>query len=253
MKDEWLRAAITDDKVVVELLLRLKQSDFHPSRLMKPPLDWGLRQRRTKQASKKECEPTRRSPTTPLSWSLGGGASPSDGYEESTSRPSDRFPAVRSKGIGRNEIAATSNTTTSKRPRRKKTFAELKLEESSLLKEQSCLKKELATLRLTLKEQRSINEHLKRVKIDFHVEMGTKSSATLDENETQNMSNACSTEASTLEGASSNILKHTMVNDASESGADGDGTTLEQDLFVLPDLNMMPEEDSGPVTLVAAS
>ncbi|GAB4854635.1 hypothetical protein Ancab_023218 [Ancistrocladus abbreviatus] len=265
MKDEWLRAAMTDDKLVVELLLRLKQSDSHPSRTTKPPLtlpplDWGLRLPRTKPMSK-EREPTRRSPTTPLSWSAGGGgsgcgASPSDGFEESSSRPSDRFPAVGSKGSGINEIATTTTTTTtSKRPRRKKTFAELKEEESSLLKERSYLKKELATLHVTLKEQRSINENLKKMKIDFQVETGKKSGAMLTESETQYRTNANSTEASTLEGPPSDIPKHEMFYDASESAlcpTDGNDTTQEH-AFVLPDLNMMPEEDLGPENLNAAS
>ncbi|GFY96897.1 hypothetical protein Acr_11g0012030 [Actinidia rufa] len=92
--DEWVTAALTDDAVVVELLFRLKQSS-EPALLR-----WGHRQPRSKPAAaaaKKEGEWTRCSPTTPLSWSCGGGdASPSDGCDESCRR-SDRSSGGRSK------------------------------------------------------------------------------------------------------------------------------------------------------------
>ncbi|GMH10866.1 hypothetical protein Nepgr_012707 [Nepenthes gracilis] len=250
MKDEWLREAMTDDGVVVEVLLLLKQSGSHPPRPPKrpsafPPLDWGLRQPRSKVASsKKEREPTRLSPTTPLSWSLvaggsGCGASPSDGYEES-SRPSYRFLAFRSKGTGTTNTIQTSN----KRPKRKKTFVELKEEESSLLKERSYLRMELATLREALKEQISTNENLKRMKISFHEELETKSGLTLNKTDEENATNP--TEASTLECTPSSVPKHVSCDDASGSElcpSDIDASTLEHPAFALPDLNMMPEED----------
>lgn len=104
MKDEWIRAAMSDDMVVAELLLRLKQSHASPPLLT--PFKWGLRLPRSRSSSRcdvvsvrKDREPTRRSPTTPLSWS--GGASPSaaadaDAFED-CSRSSIRFAAVRSK------------------------------------------------------------------------------------------------------------------------------------------------------------
>lgn len=93
-KDEWMRAAMTDDMLVVELLVRLKQSQAasplksSPSSMMFP-LRWSVRMPRTKaarcDAQRKRGDSTRCSPTTPLSWS--GGASPSgtaDGFEESS-------------------------------------------------------------------------------------------------------------------------------------------------------------------------
>ncbi|CAN1828483.1 hypothetical protein LINPERHAP1_LOCUS32244 [Linum perenne] len=117
-KDEWVSAAMTDDTVVVELLVRLKQSQATaPARMMTTvqsscgaviPLRWGLRLPRSKSAAasasasagsmrcdvvsrrKEGDSSTRCSPTTPLSWSGGGGAeSPSaaaDGYEETSHR-----------------------------------------------------------------------------------------------------------------------------------------------------------------------
>lgn len=86
---------MTDDLVVVELLIRLKQSRAASASLSPKsyplPFTWGLKQPRSRLTTfsrRKDADSTRCSPTTPLSWS--GGASPSvtaDGYEDS-SRPS---------------------------------------------------------------------------------------------------------------------------------------------------------------------
>ncbi|KAK4538859.1 hypothetical protein RGQ29_032307 [Quercus rubra] len=98
-RDEWMRAAMTDDMVVVQLLVRLKQSQAasSSSSLKSPPravvpLRWGIRQPRSRSATlrcdgavsrRKDADSTRCSPTTPLSWS--GGASPSATADDSTS------------------------------------------------------------------------------------------------------------------------------------------------------------------------
>ncbi|KAK8513539.1 hypothetical protein V6N12_052721 [Hibiscus sabdariffa] len=182
VKDEWVRTAMTDDNVVVELLVRLKQARTSPP-APKPVvagLKWGIRQPRSKALSmgcdaKRDGDfnvSNRRSPTTPLSWSGGGGsASPStaDGFEE-TSKQVSRFPPAapsRSKGTAANETTST----TTKRSRRKKTFAELKEEENLLLKERVSLKKEMASMRATCKEQRARNENLKRIKLDLNLQL----------------------------------------------------------------------------------
>ncbi|KAL6953911.1 hypothetical protein U1Q18_044053 [Sarracenia purpurea var. burkii] len=178
--DEWVTAALTDDAVVVKLLFRLKQSS-EPFALQQakppplvPPQGWGHRQTRSKPAtapSGKESESMRCSPTTPLSWSYGAGAgdaSPSDGCDES-SRPSDRSSGSRSKDTF--TIKATDTTASiNKQFRRKKTFGELKEEESLLLKEKIHLNKELATLVVTLEEQKVRSENLKRLKLDLHLQ-----------------------------------------------------------------------------------
>lgn len=110
MKDEWLNLAISDDNIVAELLLRLKEfpssSSSHNNNnnttFNNPlPPSWGLRQPRSKpssltSSSVEKRRETRRSPTTPLSWTCGGAASPSEGCDESLSShhqppPSDRF------------------------------------------------------------------------------------------------------------------------------------------------------------------
>lgn len=160
--DKWVDVALSDDSLVVDLLLRLNRSPLvNP---LSPPLrlDWSIRQPRSKpilprqasdSAGKNSDEAARASPTTPLTWSSGGGAtSVSGGFVD----------AVRSKNAGKSEAVATM-----KRPRKKKTLGELKEEEVLLLKERRSLKDALAILRLTVEEQRSINGSLKKMKMDF--------------------------------------------------------------------------------------
>uniref|UniRef100_A0A5B7ANT4 Uncharacterized protein n=1 Tax=Davidia involucrata TaxID=16924 RepID=A0A5B7ANT4_DAVIN len=253
--DEWVTAALVDDEVVVKLLFQLKHSsDSHESLPLKPlpplllpQLGWGHRQPRSKPVTRKQLEPTRFSPTTPLSWSGGGGtASPSDGYEES-SRASDRSSAGRSKGTFLNE---TSTTTTNKRSRRKKTFAELKEEESLLLKERTHLKKDIATLRITLEEQRARSENLKRIKLDLHLQSANKPDATSDELEEA----ISSMEASTLEHVPMlpTHAKHEDLPEPETCKVQKDVETRER-CFIIPDLNMMPSEDYGSETLYGMS
>lgn len=85
--EEWVKTAMIDDLMVVELLMRLNQSQHPPP----PPsgeikqLKWSVRQRRSKPKPA-----TGASPTTPLSWSGGGGTSLSGGCgdrEESSHSP----------------------------------------------------------------------------------------------------------------------------------------------------------------------
>ncbi|KAJ1376976.1 hypothetical protein SESBI_49379 [Sesbania bispinosa] len=63
--------------------------------------------------------------------------------------------------------ANPSETVTTRKSRRKKTLAELKEEESLLLKERRSLKNELASLRLIVEKRRATNESLKRMKLDL--------------------------------------------------------------------------------------
>ncbi|GKU87331.1 hypothetical protein SLEP1_g1747 [Rubroshorea leprosula] len=256
VKDEWVRAAMTDDRVVVELLVRLKQAQAAPPapKSAVAALKWGIRQPRSRSltmrcdgSNKKDGDSnisTRGSPTTPLSWSGGGGAaSPStaDGFEE-TSRHVHRSlpaPASRSKGAA----ASETTSTTSKRSRRKKTFAELKEEEYLLLKERFHLKKEIASMRATFKEQTAKNENLKRMKLDLNL----------------NTANNGSLSANERDEATSSQSQQRI---ASSQGLDDDKSLLgsckavsnEGNSFPLPDLNMMPsEDDSGPETFYGTS
>ncbi|GFZ17226.1 hypothetical protein Acr_26g0004960 [Actinidia rufa] len=166
MSDEdWVRAAMEDDSVVAELLMRLRRAapPKRESRSPALPLEWSVRQRRSKptlHAAKKKEKPTV-SPTTPLSWS---GATSVSGAEES-SRPPPKRP-----GASRSKVTAANEATTSRRPRKKKTLAELKEEEILLVKERKDLKRELARLRVNLENQRATNERLKRLKRDLEFE-----------------------------------------------------------------------------------
>ncbi|KAL4650774.1 hypothetical protein ACB092_01G112700 [Castanea dentata] len=230
-RDEWMRAAMTDDMVVVQLLVRLKQSQAasSSSSLLKSPpravvpLRWGIRQPRSRSATlrcdgavsrRKDADSTRCSPTTPLSWS--GGASPSATADDSTS-----FHTSLS-------YAATA---------RSKTFAELKEEESSLLNERIQLNKELETLRATFKEQSARNESFKKMKLDLglHSAMNLSASQRVD--------------SSTLTVQDTNDNRPQLDSCEADKAASAGCSNL-----MLPDLNMVPtEEDSGSETLYGMS
>ncbi|KAL9460140.1 hypothetical protein AB3S75_003359 [Citrus x aurantiifolia] len=171
-EEEWVKTAMSDDSIVVEMLLRLHQAEPRPAPRLAPrkkgaapvlQLEWSVRQRRSRQkVRRKKGDATRASPTTPLSWSgatsVSGGAA--DGGFEESSKPSKPIDNARSK------VVATGETTAAKRSRKKKTLAELKEEEGLLLKERRNLKNKLATLRLSFEQQRAENESLKRMKLD---------------------------------------------------------------------------------------
>ncbi|KAK8645225.1 hypothetical protein V6N13_119068 [Hibiscus sabdariffa] len=250
VKDEWVRAAMTDDSVVVELLIRLKQAQSAPpaSKSAAVALKWGIRQPRSKPMSMR-CDAkrdgdfnasSRRSPTTPLSWSGGGGAaSPSaaDGFEE-TSKQVSRCPpaaASRSKGSAGNE----TTTTTTKRSRRKKTFAELKEEENLLLKEKLNLKKEIASVRATLREQRARNENLKRIKLDLNLQIAKNGHEELPSSQPhQRVRSTVDLCPSTSPSPSPSPSPSHALDDRKEVS---DSFNVVK--AVLPDLNMMPGED----------
>ncbi|KAF3447063.1 hypothetical protein FNV43_RR12243 [Rhamnella rubrinervis] len=271
-KDEWMRAAMTDDMLVVELLVRLKQSQASsplksppPAQTSMFPLTWSVRMPRSKSARcdavsqrKRGGDSTRCSPTTPLSWS--GGASPSGGTaDEESSRPTNRSSSSshpRSKGANNaNEFATNTSTSATKGSRRKKTFAELKEEEGSLLKERIYLKKELATLRATFKEKRAENESLKRMKLDFELHSAENLKANIDglEKAIHGQLHQTIIASSTCDNVLCNLLSRTTPDDYDNNPQQLDSrdasskTNLTQNSFVLPDLNMVPSEDDyGP-------
>ncbi|KAI7994204.1 hypothetical protein LOK49_LG11G01435 [Camellia lanceoleosa] len=272
MTDDWVTAALADDSVVVELLFRLKHSSESLAPVP-PMLRWGQRQPRSKPAlasEKKERESTRCSPTTPLSWSCGGAASPSDGCDES-SRRSDRSSGGRSKGIFTNETTATA--TTNKRSRRKKVvflgntrkrtqfrsnftslyyIIILKMQRGDFASEgEDEFVKELATLRETLEEQKAKSQNLKRLKLDLYSQSANKLAATCNVLEAPNSSQPNLAEVSTLDHVS--VLP--TITSASCKVENKEVETSER-CFVLPDLNMMPSEEdsvSGCVTLYGLS
>ncbi|KAL2479069.1 uncharacterized protein Fot_48083 [Forsythia ovata] len=170
--EEWVKAAMTDDTIVVELLVRLNQS-HHPPPPVKQ-LKWSVRQRRSRPAAVKPAP--RASPTTPLSWSGGatsisggcggrGGCSGAiDGVREESSHSPSPSKLSHHK---RSKVDNNSEKLTIKRSRKKKTLTELKEEEDLLLKERRELKREISALRVNLEIQRVNNESLKRIKMEL--------------------------------------------------------------------------------------
>ncbi|KAL2554891.1 hypothetical protein Fot_08510 [Forsythia ovata] len=167
--EEWIKEAMADDTMVVELLVRLNQSHSTPP---PPPqsLKWSVRQRRSKPVAVNNVKnpAPRASPTTPLSWSgatsLSGGAI--DGFPEESSRSP---PLPKLSNSTRSKVNGTNEQNNKKRSRKKKTLAELREEENLLLKERRELKMEVAALRVNLEKQRATSESLKRMKIELQL------------------------------------------------------------------------------------
>ncbi|CAG7905055.1 hypothetical protein BRARA_G03716 [Brassica rapa] len=161
--ENWTRVAMSDDSLVADALLQLRHSKPPPSPLK---LKWSVRQRRSKKGDQ-----TRASPTSPLTWSGGGGATTVDGLEESSVavKPSETFG---SKVFQTSAI--TTTTTLFKRSRKKKTLAELKDEEVMLLKESKALKNELASMRDLVEQQRARNNALKKMKAESQSALSCK-------------------------------------------------------------------------------
>ncbi|KAG2723214.1 hypothetical protein I3760_02G160100 [Carya illinoinensis] len=233
-EDEWVENAMTNDSLVAHLLLRLKLPRRPPRVPDRPPLniDWMVRQRRSKSVPTQEedCNnktaTERASPTTPLSWSgatCASGGAP-DGFEES-SRPAKTTNGSRSK------VAAGGETTNTKRPRKKK---------------------QLAAMRLTFEKQRAANKSLKKIKGDLQSSPETiKAITTMASSEAvtdrpQKMEEDCGEPAaispSGLALTDLDALRHPSQPDSASTIQEG----RERDTsFVLPDLNLTFEEASG--------
>uniref|UniRef100_A0A7N0T8W8 Uncharacterized protein n=1 Tax=Kalanchoe fedtschenkoi TaxID=63787 RepID=A0A7N0T8W8_KALFE len=268
--DEWTTAAVADDAQVADLLLRLKRSreTWHAttSTYSKAAVAsastsgglasfrWGRRRARSRPGAtrfimnKEYKERATRSPTTPLSWSGGAGTSVSvsgngvaDGYEAS-SMMCDRSYASRSK-TSANDVA---NSTKAKR---KKTYIELKEEEGSLLQERQNLKRDLATMHLTLTDQRMTNESLKRIKT-MNVQCRRIATSAVAENRFVDV--PTQTKTSTTEGGSpltfpphETSIEIPTVRPPSCSYHDVPAAK-HRESFMLPDLNMLPSIDEEP-------
>ncbi|TKY48030.1 hypothetical protein E2542_SST25444 [Spatholobus suberectus] len=244
--DEWVKVAMADDSLVVDLLLRLHGPPPPPCL----HLHWTVRQRRSKSvprhaattAAHNKADSTRASPTTPLSWSgatsASGGAL--DGYEES-SCPTKPPQTSRSK------VANPSETATTRKSRRKKTLAELKEEENLLLKERRSLKNELASLRLTIEKHRAANKSLKRMKLDLESRQNSSAAATASEVSGKAVSGP--SQFVKAECHPSNLVSQKTVthDDSPVYAANASPKAQEignrESTFVLPDLNLPVEEN----------
>ncbi|KAF8393086.1 hypothetical protein HHK36_021327 [Tetracentron sinense] len=266
--EEWVKAAMTDVTMVAELLMRLHQSERYTSPPAKinaavVPLKWGVRQPRSWKITrynmvqfKKEDDSTRASPTTPLSWSggtsfSGAGAGAGDDYEDSSrlTKPSS---------VGRSKVTATSETTI-RRSRKKKTLTELKEEESLLVKERIDLKRELLTLRITFEEQRARNKSLKKMKLDLQLHSAKK--GPVSDVAEKALSVQFHHKEVALDDHTPTLLPMSVTCDElvfpsppsdSRKVQKKDVATLESS-FVLPDLNLPTEDDSGSTVLYGMS
>ncbi|XP_019051710.1 PREDICTED: uncharacterized protein LOC104588523 isoform X2 [Nelumbo nucifera] len=156
-------------------------------------------------------------------------------------------------------VTHTSEVATVRRSRKKKTFAELKDEESLLLKERTHLKKELAALRITLEEQRTRNESLKRMKLDLQIQSANKPSTPKKETcEEPQQAEAISVDHTPK--VSPTTVPDTELQAAVLPSPPSDSHEVEnkdavgrESLFVLPDLNLPLDDDPGSEALYGMS
>uniref|UniRef100_A0A1J3GEZ5 Uncharacterized protein n=1 Tax=Noccaea caerulescens TaxID=107243 RepID=A0A1J3GEZ5_NOCCA len=255
--DEWVASALTDDEMVVELLLRLKhagtvESESNPAANL-PELRWGIRQRRSRPSRlgvgvggylKKETDSARASPMTPLCWSGGSGSrgstSPSavtaDGFED-TSRQSSCSTSTRS---GSKAVYATNEITSScsrRRSKKQKTFLELKDAENLQLKERFDLEKKIANVQATYNERSVKNQKLKRIKLEYSDRIKNIPISNSNLNESRKRSR--------LFLSISPVKKEEEEQHVSESYRAKSQTksSEEKSFFFLPDLNMTPTEE----------
>ncbi|XP_050234914.1 uncharacterized protein LOC126683123 [Mercurialis annua] len=258
-EDDWVQLAFTDDTLVVQLLSALKQTvsssslspPQQPYKAFSPALkiDWSVRQRRSKQISRKKSDAaTRASPTTPLSWSGGTSSVSGGGFEESSCLPATN----KTVDTARSKVAVTNETQTTKRSRKKRTLHELKEEESFLLTERISLKNLLDTLRLTVENQRAENESLKRLKVDLlsrqtpHIIRAAVKAEEIHSLTSKQINLSHSMSQLT---AACNKLE-TFSSDATfQKQEDGDSKSG----FMLPDLNVAVEDYSGTDILCGIS
>lgn len=263
-EDRWMAAAMADSGVVAELLVLLKRARAAAAAAAPVrsavvlPMQWGVRQPRSRTAprceaaaatasQRKEADSARNSPTTPLSWSGGGGgASPSataDGFEESSLPANRSSGSARSKGIAPNDASCLAVN----KPRKKKTFAELKDEENYLLNERTHLKKDIARLRATFTEQIARNKSLKKMKLDLNLLSGKGNVVTADDRDEATSGLHDKMEASTSDNPASSTSSERDVSKGHPSSSSSqypEAVTKDSDgSFLLPDLNMIPSED----------
>lgn len=241
-RDEWVTSALTDDAVVVELLLRLKRAGTVESANLLPLLRWGSRKPRSRLGVgvggvggllKKETDSARASPMTPLCWSGGSGSGGSscptaDGFED-TSRQST---CSTSTGYGSKAVHATNEITSCKRSKKQKIFLDLKSEVNLQLKERLDLEKNITNVRATYEKRSAKNQSLKRMKLEYtdRIKNIPVNRSSLDESRKKRR----------LPFSSSRKL---VKNEHSYRTTSETNRSEEKGFFFLPDLNMTPIEE----------
>ncbi|KAG6429929.1 hypothetical protein SASPL_107986 [Salvia splendens] len=255
--EDWVNAAITDAAMVAELLVRLHRSPLPPPKPAAFRLEWTVRQRRSKAATPVNNKPRkpgrghRASPTTPLTWS--DATTSFSGRSDESTRPIAFNPSAST----RSKNNVDGEKTNSKRSRKKKTLAELKDEESSLLKERRELKREMSALRMNLERERATHEKLKRMKIDLQPSPESTSapeesvSGQLQMESTARDPTTTSTTTSlTMPVVSgSNVLELFATNAHSNGNADEESDSK----FILPDLNIPFDEPCCSATVMVSA
>ncbi|XP_051136236.1 uncharacterized protein LOC127254927 [Andrographis paniculata] len=239
--EDWVKAAMADDAMVVEVLVRLQKTP--PRRVVGVrrtaaataptlPLRWSVRQRRSKSISvnndslKKPAH--RASPTTPLSWS---GATSVSGGGGGGSEECSRF---KFSSTARSKVNIDTKKTNSRRSR-KKTLPELKEEEISLMKERKDLRRELIALRKNLESEKATNEKLKRMKIELQPHL--RSTSVANESTSHTTHDPQPVVDAMVESSTSDAHPEENRDAAATSGSK----------FVLPDLNMPFDGCSGVI------
>ncbi|CAJ1955005.1 unnamed protein product [Sphenostylis stenocarpa] len=144
-------------------------------------------------------------------------------------------------------VANPSETVTTRKSRRKKTLSELKEEEDLLLKERRSLKKELASLRVTVEKHKTTNESLKRMKLDFVSRQNSSGAAAASE-VCGKAVNDPSQFATSECHPSDSVSRNTVIHDvspvcAANASPKAQGNGNQESTFVLPDLNLPVDED----------
>ncbi|KAF8080211.1 hypothetical protein N665_0965s0012 [Sinapis alba] len=235
-QDEWVTAALTDNAVVVELLLRLKHAGTVESANL-PLLRWGSRQPRSRLGVggllKKETDSARASPMTPLCWSGGSGSGGSscptaDGFED-TSRQST---CSTSTGYGSKGVHVTNEITSYKRSKKQKIFLDLKSAENLQLKERLDLQKKIANVQATYEKRSAKNQSLKRIKLEYsdRIKNIPVNRSNLDESRKKRRLPFSSSRKLVKDEHSSRTSSETKRSE-------------EKGFFFLPDLNMTPIEE----------
>ncbi|CAI9113914.1 OLC1v1014619C1 [Oldenlandia corymbosa var. corymbosa] len=273
-EEEWVKLATVDDTVVAELLVKLKQvkTPATPPPMQTPTptttsrpalsLEWSVRQPRSKSVvvqSKKQAP--RASPTTPLSWSgatsvSGGGGSGSGGsFDGGPEEESGRASSLKLLDLSRSKVIGTSEATTSKKIRKKKTLAELKEEENLLEKERKQLKRELTTLRHNLEKERTRNENFKRIKVDMQLQAfgNLKIASELDNSDQLLSKLAYGHPVSALLPPTLSSNGGSLLDLPASAFTEANTEVLPAGKFVLPDLNIPIEENASYDALCGVS
>ncbi|KAK6120500.1 hypothetical protein DH2020_045758 [Rehmannia glutinosa] len=246
--EEWVKSAMTDDAMVVELLVRLHHAPPPPPQPPRPllkraalPLEWSVRQRRSKSvsANNNPKKPAHRgSPTTPLSWSgatsFSGGSTGAGGVgSEESSQP---IPFKLS-NTARSKVNIDSEKTNSKRSRKKK---------------------EMTSLRLYLERERATNGNLKRMKIELRPRLDKESQSISAAEES--ISGQIQPELTACHPAPPIMPPVVLTNDVTLQSSSTSNACPEENAdmasdskFILPDLNMPFDEPTSDIITESAA